>query len=374
MRIQSVEAIPLDIGFARTFSFGNTDRNRSQNVIVKVTSDDGIVGYGEACPVAAFTRESQQTIVEKIEVDVREALIGQDPLSRAPLLHGLSQRLSGYPFTMCAVDIALWDLAGKALGQPVWALLGGRYRSRLAVHGSVGMAPAEAMAANALEQVGQGYTTLKLYAGRGELAEDLARLQAVRDAVGPGVDFLLDVNGLWDSNTCLEALPRLKDLNVVLLEQPLPPDDERGLAAVREVDIIPIAADESVYTSGDVAELARARTAHVINLGLSKLGGLRSASECATVAGASGLGVMVGSVLELNIATAAGIHLAAALPELPFPSYLLGPLKYERQITRQPLLVQDGETAVPDGPGLGIEIDDDVLRELDLRRQGKGRA
>lgn len=368
MRIQAVEAIPLDIGFAQTFSFGTTDRNRSQNVVVKMTTDDGIVGYGEACPVAAFTREDQQSIVAMVEGEVREALIGQDPLSRAPLLHGLTQRLSGYPFTICAVDIALWDLAGKALGQPVWALLGGRYRTQLPIHGSVGMAPAETMAANAVQQVGQGYTTLKLYAGRGDLGEDIARLQAVRDAVGPGIDFLLDVNGLWNRETCLEALPRLRDLNVVLLEQPLPPDDEPGLAAVREADIIPIAADESVYSPADVVELSCKRTAQVINLGLSKLGGLLLARECATVARAAGLGVMVGSVLELNIATAAGIHLAASLPELPFPSYLLGPLKYERQIAREPLVVQDGQTSVPDGPGLGIEVDEDVLRQLDLRR------
>lgn len=368
MRIRSIEAIPLDIGFSQTFRFGTTDRRRSHNVILKMTTDEGLVGYGEACPVSAFTRETQESITAIVEREIPDLLVGADPLDRNPILERLEPLLIDRPFTLGAIDMALWDLAGHALDVPVWALLGGRYRDHIPVHGSIGIADAGTMAENAREQVAMGYQVLKLYAGRDSFGDDLQRIQSVRAAVGPDVAFILDLNGLWDTETCLRALPILEGLNVIVLEQPLPPDDEHGQALITRSTRIAIAADESVFTPRDVARIGRDRAADTINLGLSKLGGLRRASECAAVARASGLTVMVGSVLELEIATAAGLHLAASLAELPYPSYLLGPLKYERQITTDPFVLNDGAVDVPRRPGLGVEVDAEIVSRLDMRR------
>lgn len=370
MKIVQVEAIPLDIQFTQTFSFGTTDRKRSPNVILTLTTDDGLVGFGEACPVPAFTGETQESIVKVVAERVQPLLIDADPLAREPLIRSLERQLLGCPFTLTAVDIALWDLAGKALQQPISTLLGGRFHQRLTVHGSIGMGSAESMARTALQQVEQGFRTLKLYAGREELETDIARLSAVRAEVGPDIAFMLDVNGLWNSGTCLRALPKLAGLGVTLLEQPVPAWDGPGQAEVMRNSTIDIAADEAVFAAYDVARIGRERCASVINLGLSKLGGLLRARECATVARASGLGVMVGSVLELGIASVAGLHLAAALPELAHPSYLLGPLKYERQITSPEIVVDQGEMRVPNGPGLGVDVDTELINALDLRRKG----
>lgn len=363
VKIRTIEAIALNIGFKETFSFGNTDRKRSPNVIVKITSEDGVIGYGEACPVSAFTQETQQSIIAAVN-EVSEFLIGQDVLDRSALICRLEPKLMDAPFARCAVDLALWDLAGRALDLPVWKLLGGRHRDQIIVHGSIGMGTAEAMVENAQRQIAQGFTSLKLYAGRDRLTDDLQRLGAVRDAIGPGIDFLLDVNGLWDVETCLDALPKLADLGVTALEQPLAPDDVQGLARVTEAGTIPIIADESVFMSQDVARIGSEQTADGINLGLSKLGGLTRANDCATVARVVGLDVMVGSVLELDLATAAGLQLASTLPDLPYPSYLIGPLKYEQQLAREPITVTDSVVNVPDGPGLGVEVDQDLLDSL----------
>jgi muconate cycloisomerase len=367
-RIQSVEAIPLDIGFKETFRFGTVDRKQSQNVVVRLTTDDGHIGYGEACPVPAFTAETQASIVDQIDGMLREMLVGADPLAWRPLLRGASRRLAHQPFALAAIDIALHDLAGRILGVPISTLLGGRWRDRIEVHGSVGWDDPKVMARTAVTQRELGYAVLKLYAGRDTVAADLGRIEAVRRAVGPEASFIVDVNGLWSISQCLSALPALADLGVVLLEQPLPRWDERGQAEAVRASRIDIAADESVFLPPDVARIGSLRTARVINLGLSKLGGVARAAECEAVARAHGLGVTVGSVLELGIATTAGLHFAASLAELTYPSYLMGPLKYERQISSPPLQVEHGEIAVPYGPGLGIEVDEELLRSLDLRR------
>jgi L-alanine-DL-glutamate epimerase-like enolase superfamily enzyme len=214
VKIRSVEAIPLDVRFKETFSFGSTDRNRSPNVIVRMTTVEGIVGYGEACPMPAFTGETQESVTATIEGRLKDLLVGRDPLQHEPIIRDLDKALFRSPFTLAAIDVALWDIAGKILGVPVSVLLGGRFRERVEQHGSVGLGTAESMSNTALEQVEQGYSTLKLYAGRDALQEDLGRLKSVRQAVGQDIAFILDVNGRWDVTTCLKAMPVLKELGL----------------------------------------------------------------------------------------------------------------------------------------------------------------
>jgi muconate cycloisomerase len=369
MRIQAVTAIPLAVSFRETFRFGTTDRATSPNVVVAIRTDDGCVGHGEACPVPAFTSETQASVVELVETRVAPVLVGRNPLDRRPLLAEIARVLRSAPFTTAAVDTALLDLAGRALDVPVHALLGGSHRDTVAVHGSVGWAedPVE-MVRTALSQAGS-YRSLKLYAGRGELSADLARLAAVREAVGEDVGLFVDVNGMWSPSDLVEAVPRLADIGIRLLEQPLPvvaAAFSGELVATGRVDVI---ADEAVRTVGDAAQVAASRSATVLNVGHSKLGGPTNALQAAEVGLAHGLGVMVGSVIELGIANAMGLHLAAALPQLAHPCYLMGPLKYREQITAEQVAIVDSAVAVPTGAGLGVTVDEDQLRSLDARRR-----
>jgi muconate cycloisomerase len=327
MRITNVEAIPLQASFKRVFRFGTTDRTTSSNVVIRITTDDGLVGYGEACPVQAFTAETQATIVELVETRVSPTLVGRDPSRRVPLLADLARVLRFAPFTEDPARVV----------------------------------------ESALEQR-ETYRWLKLYAGRGDIEADLGRLQAVRDAVGTDARLIVDVNGMWSASGVIRALEQVHPIGIELLEQPLPPGAEpfaRDLVARLAVDV---AADESVRTVADAMTVVRERTATVVNVGLSKLGGPTAALRAAQLAAAGGVGVMVGSVLEMGIATAMGLHLAAAVPHLAYPSYLMGPLKYREQITAAQITVVDAHVAVPKGPGLGIDVDEDALRHLDARR------
>jgi L-alanine-DL-glutamate epimerase-like enolase superfamily enzyme len=369
LKIVSVEAVPLAVSFKRTFRFGTTDRSTSPNVVLVVRTDDDQVGYGEACPVPAFTSETQASVVELIEQRVEPVLIGQDPTRRGPLLADLARVLKFAPFTTAAVDTALLDLTGRALGVPVSALLGGAYRDRVEVHGSVGWDEDPACMADLAVEQAATYRSIKTYAGRGDIDADLDRLQAVRDAVGPGVGLFVDVNGLWSPSDLLRALRRVDDIGLTMLEQPLPLHAAgflRGLVDSLRMDVC---ADEGVRTLADADRVAAERSATVVNLGHSKLGGPSVAVQAAHVAIAAGLGLMVGGVIEMGVANAMGLHLAAALPRLAYPAYLMGPLKYRQQLTTTQIEVVESHVAVPPGAGLGIEVDEVELRRLDARRQ-----
>ncbi|MET8182485.1 enolase C-terminal domain-like protein [Streptomyces sp. NPDC005336] len=369
MKIRSVEAIPVAASFKQTFRFGTTDRTTSPNVVVIIRTDEGPCGYGEACPVPAFTSETQKSIVELVEERVAPVLVGRNPEHRLPLLRDLARVLKSAPFTTAAVDTALLDLLGRALNVPVHTLLGGTFRDRTEVHGSVGWDEDPGRMVDVAREQSETYRWLKLYAGRGELDADLDRLQAVRDAVGPAIKLFVDINAMWTPSDLTRVLPRLDEIGLSLLEQPLPPAAaayQRELVGSLRVDI---AADEAVRIVSDAATVVREGSATVINLGHSKLGGPTAALQTAQIAHASGVGLMVGSVIEMGIATAMGLHLAAALPELAYPSYLLGPLKYHQQLTDQQVEVIDGHIAIPEGPGLGFTVDETELRRLDARNQ-----
>lgn len=366
-KIISVDAVPLEARFRETFRFATTDRSTSPNVVLVLRDEDGVLGYGEACPVPAFSGETQQSVVTIIAERVSPLLLGADSDQRGLLLQNARRVLVGCPSTLAALDMALLDLLGKRLGVSAAVLLGGAFRDRVEVHGSVGWAEPDRMAGMAVEQT-DSYRWLKLYAGRDELGADLGRLHAVRDAVGPDTRLMLDVNGLWSLGDAIRALPRLVELRIELLEQPVSPKDAAGQAEITAAaGAIDVVADESVFGPEDAGAVAAARQARVVNVGVSKLGGPTRALHTSAVATAMQMSVMVGSVIELGIATAAGLQVAATLPKLPYPSYLMGPLKYAEQVTPPVIEVVDGHVAVPTGPGLGVEIDTDALRALDRR-------
>src|SRR3954467_13472672 len=369
VRITSIAAIPLAASFEKTFRFGTTDRTTSPNVVVAIRTDEGLVGWGEACPVQAFTSETQASVVELVETRVAAALVGRDPLQRVPLLAELARGLRFAPFTFAAVDTALLDVTGRHTGVSASTLLGGAFRDRIEVHGAGTWDKDPARVVETALEQRETYRWLKLYAGRDRVDRDLDRLQAVRGAVGPDVRLLVDVNGMWSVGDATRALARAEEIGLELIEQPLPvaaAQSQRDLVARCVVDI---AADEAVRCVTDAASVARERSATVVNVGMSKLGGPTAALQAAQIAAGGGLGVMVGSVIELGVATAMGLRLAAALPDLAYPSYLMGPLKYREQITREPLAVVDAHITVPAGPGLGIDVDEDAVHHLDARRR-----
>lgn len=364
MKVIDIQAMALGATLRQPFKFGNVVRTRSANVLVKVTADDGNVGWGEACPVPQLTGETAASIIEVLRERVEPALIGADPRSWRTLSTRLGRVLYGYSFTRAAVETALLDLTGRSLGLPVWAVLGGRYRTSVRVHGSVGWDEDPGVVADSARRQAAEFATLKLYAGRGELNRDLDMLATARAAVGDGIDFIVDINGQWSRSQATAAGGRLRELGVTIVEQPIHADDVAGMRDLtrfyNERFGIAVAVDEGVRTLHDAVVHAREGSASAVTLGISKTAGPVAALDIARFVAGEGLAVLVGSVVELDVATACGLQLAACVPELPYPSYLMGPQKYATRITDS-LPLRDGHLQVPDGPGLGIEIDLDAV-------------
>lgn len=372
MRIARVEAVPLDVRLKTPFRFGNVVRTTSANVLVRIVGEDGLVGYGEACPVPQLTAETQESVVALVEQRVEPELVGEDARHWRPLLARVTNRCFQASFTQAAIDMAVLDLVGKSLGVAVHELLGGRYRDAIEVHGSVGWDADPERMADTAEQQAPEFRWLKLYAGTGTLEEDLERIASVRRRVGDDHPFLLDVNGLWSPLQAIAAGPILRDLGVAVVEQPVSAGDDDGQARVAAVYAeqhqIGVIADERVRSASDVHKVAVTGAAQCVNVGVSKMGGIVAAFDAATTARSAHLGVAVGSVVELGIATAAGLQLAAALPDVSYPSYLIGSRKYGRQITSTPLEVVDSQLAIGTAPGLGVELDEEAVAAMDLRR------
>lgn len=377
MRIDRVEVFPLLAELKTPFRFGHIERTTSSNVLVRLQTADGHVGWGEACPVPQLTAETPESIVTVIEKRVLPVLLGRDPTHWAPLVSDINRQLFGFWSTRAAIETALLDLVGQTLGTSLSSLLGGRYREAVDVHGSVGWDEDPAVVAETAVRQSQRYTVLKLYAGRDSTDGDLHRIEAARTAVGPEHPFLLDVNGLWSVVQALGIARSLANAGVVTLEQPVSPHDSTGMAEVTRVYGeqfgIEVVADESVRSTDDVRHVAISGAAHVVNVGLTKLGGPATAHGIAAIANAMHLRVMVGSVVELGVATAAGLHLSASIPELAAPSYLSGPEKYTmaEQVVTLPPINGSGSLDVPTGPGLGIEVDEDSVRALDARHRSQ---
>jgi L-Ala-D/L-Glu epimerase len=253
----------------------------------------------------------------------------------------------------------LHDVQGRFLGVPLYDLLGGKQRDSFEVCKNVGVSDPATSAERARCLAAEGYTTLKLRVGTG-VDLDVARVRAVREAVGDGVRIRVDANQAWDPTTAVVAIKRMVEWRLEGVEQPCHYWDLRAAAEVVSRVDVPIIADESVWTSDDAQRLLSARGADVLHLYLGKCGGIQSALKIVAVAESFGAAITYGERIPLGIAEAAHCHVVAALPESRFPHALAYDFN-EHDLLVAPIRREKGLMYVQDGPGLGVEVDDDKL-------------
>lgn len=364
MKIRSIETIPVQVPIdpQRAIRGGRGSHTVSPFLLIKIHTDEAIVGLGEVSCTPVWSGEDQVTAAHFINTIFAPLLIGQDPTQINALLPKLHKAIAANPFTKAGLEMALWDILGKVAGLPLYQLLGGALQERVTTKFSVsGVEPPRA-AAIAEWAVAQGFRTLKVKVGLGPEG-DVARVRAVREAVGPDVRLGVDANGGWTPQVAIQTIAQLRAFDIYFAEQPVADRDVSWLADVRRNVGVPIMADESVYTVEDALAIVRQNAADALSLYVGK-GGLTSARSIATVAGAAGLTCTVGSNLELGIANAAMIHLALATPAIDstrFPCDILSPFYYESDLLTEPLPIHGGYAEAPTGPGLGVTLDDDLV-------------
>jgi L-alanine-DL-glutamate epimerase-like enolase superfamily enzyme len=280
-----------------------------------VRTDDGAVGYGEAVATPVITGDTVGSIDAALSNELRAAVLGRELDDFEDLLRRVQTAMTGNRSAKAALDIALHDLRAKALGLPLYRLLGaGSSTARTDV--TVGVDTPAAMAEQAAARVAEGFATLKLKVAV-DPRVDVERVRRVRDAVGPDVALRLDANQGWTAKQAVAIVTTLErgGVELELVEQPVPAHDLAGLAFVRDHIAAPVMADESVATPADALEVIRRGAADLINIKLMKAGGLRPARQLADIAAAAGIGTMVGGMMATGLGVAADAALAATLPE-----------------------------------------------------------
>ncbi|HLW64171.1 MAG TPA: enolase C-terminal domain-like protein [Gemmataceae bacterium] len=368
MKITRIETIPVYVPLKKgmTTRTAHGEHVVSPLVIVRVHTDEGLVGLGEATVAAKWSGETSQSCVAAIRDLIEPALKGEDPLQRTLLRKKMEFQIKLNPFTRAAVEMALWDLAGKAAGVPVYQLLGGKVRDAVPIKMMIGAFDLPRAQSLAEQFLKWGVKTLKVKTGL-DPDGDVARVQAIREVAGPKIPITIDSNCGWNVTIAKQTLRRLREFNLLLSEQPIHPGDPAALAEVRRDTDIPIMADESVFTLRDAWLVSLHRAADIFSVYPGKHGGIAETLEIVNVAKAADLRCAIGSNLELGIGTAAMLHVAVAYPEIAseiYPADTIGPLYHETDLLTRPLTLGPAEARVPEGPGLGVELDEELLRRF----------
>lgn len=325
----------------------------SHFTIVRVSTDDGVDGYGEVSATPRWSGEDEGTAEHLIRGVLREALVGQ-PLVSVPALTALMDRtLAGNPFTKAGVNMALWDALGRRTGLRVTELLGGPFREAVPVKMSLsGDGDRLAACIDAVRR--RGFGAFKVKVGI-ELEADVRRFALARELVGPETFLGADANGGWSRADAAAAVPRLAQLGAVFLEQPVRPEDIEGLAFLRGRGL-PIVADESVFSLADVVRVIRGDAADTVSVYVGKSGALERAVTAATTLDLFGLDALIGSNGEMGLGAAAQIHVACACEHLSaYPSDIIGHHYYNDDILASPVPIDGRQASLPAGPGLGVE-------------------
>ena len=365
MKITKIEAIPINVPLSTAMTTSHGLHNTSPYVIVQVHTDEGLIGLGEATVTPRWSGETSHGAVAIIHGLIAPVLKGQDPRRVSWLRRQIDSVVRLNPFTRAGVEMALWDIAGKVAGVPVYQLLGGKVRDEMPIRMVVGSIDIPQAVALARQFLDRGVKCLKVKVGLNP-DQDVARVRAIRELAGPHIPISVDANCGWTVLQARQTLQRLREFNILFAEQPISTADRSEMAALRRATDIPLMADESAFTSSDVWHLTSERAVDIISVYPGKNGGIQSTVEAVYTAKSAGIPCAMGSNLELGIGTAAMLHLGAALPTIAseqYPGDFIGPLYHEADLLKTPLTLGPASARVPDGPGLGVELDHEQLEK-----------
>lgn len=362
MRITGVETFPITLTLKQPVKMAHITITESHNVLVKVSTDEGIVGWGEGVTAARLTGETQGRIRSAVEY-LAGMVIGEDPLARNRLWLTMTSALHENGTAIGAVDIAMADIAGQAHGVPVHQLLGGAVRDRVGAITMVGSGDPEADAAEATAKYETGYRWFKIKLGLTDQPTELETVRAVCEALPPDAVIGADANEAWQEADAIGFIRRLDGLPVRFLEQPVPADQPEALIRIAERVPIAICADQSVHSLHDIVMFGATAVAGV-SLKLVKLGGITGVMRGAHLCEVLNMHInLAGKVAESSVAAAANVHAAAAMHDFrygtsPANQGLAG------DVTGRPLALIDGAYPVPMSPGLGVKVDENMVESL----------
>jgi len=359
-RIRDVEIFPYSLQQKVVIKLALATALTTDNVFVRLRTEDGVTGVGEASPYSAVTSETQQTAVAMGRT-LAELVRGRDPFTIAKIVDDMDALSPNNPSIKAAFEMALWDICGKTAGQPICCLLG-RYRDSFETDKTIFMDTPAAMAEAAREVMRQEFRTIKVKVGEAP-ENDIERLRVIRQAVGNDVALRIDANQGWSPAEAVRSLRGIEKYQIQACEQPVPYWDLEGLKYVRDHSSTPIIADESVHSPHDAMEAVRRDAVDLINIKLMKSGGILNAVRIAQVADAADIKCMFGSMSETSLALTAAAHVVLSQKNIVYAD--LDSALYN---VSNPIIggmeIKQGVVHLPTAPGLGVDIDPAFLKKL----------
>ena len=367
LTIETIQATIVDVPTVRKHKLSSTSVTAQNYVIVQIRLASGIEGIGEAATLGGprWSEESVESIKATIDTYLAPALIGEqaDRFGTARMRMDAAAKRNNA--AKGAVESALFDAVGKTLNLPAAALLGGAVRNSIPVLWTLASGdPAQEIEEAERKLQARLHNTFKVKIGALSPAEDMARMTKLARALDGRATLIVDANQAWDETTALRCVRVLGDLGVTLIEQPLPAWNNAGMARLSARSTVPLMADESVFTTHDMMDVARQAAAEAVSLKIVKHGGLIGTKAVAAVAEAAGIGLYGGCLLESSVGAAAHLQVFSTLTDLPWGCEHFGPQILTEDLVTEPLRFADFHIHLPTGPGLGGKLDPAKLRRF----------
>lgn len=367
---KSVETLLLEIPTIRPHKMAVATMQTQTLVLVKITTEDGFVGWGEATTIGGlgYGEESPESVKTNIETYFAPLLKTLAGLNVAQTLQGIKKNINGNRFAKCAIQTALLDIQAQRINQPLSEILGGRLRNSVPVLWVLASGDTEKDIAEAQKMIAaKRHNTFKLKIGSRPVEQDVEHVLAIKQALGKDVSIRVDVNRAWSELDAIKGIQLLQDGGVDLIEQPCAIDNIDAMERLTRKFDIAIMADESLTGPQSAYQLAKRHAASVFAVKVAQSGGLIEGCEVAKVAQLAGIDLYGGTMLEGPVGTIASAHAFSTFESLAYGTELFGPLLLTDEILRTPLQYQNFELEIPKGPGLGIELDENKIDNL--RRQ-----
>ena len=362
MRIRTIEPIAVSLPMLKPVIMAGEEVRRADNVLVRIEADNGLVGWGEAASAPVMTGETLESIVSAVHY-LDPALRGRELADIAGALAAMDGRMYGNHGAKAAIEIALHDLAGRAAGKAVHALLGEQKRSRLPLLAVVGSGDLDGDLRDAEKKKSAGFTAYKIKVGIDSAANDAARTRTICKLLGPGLLISADANQGYTTEQAIDYVRAVKGCGLDFFEQPVVADDLAGMAAVATAaPELAIGADEGIHSLADIARHHERKAARGVSLKAIKLGGIRAVAEAARLCDSLGMSVNISCKTgESSIACAAALHVACVIPNVAW-GLTLTHIGLAEDVTAQPVRNARGHVEGIDRPGLGIDVDEDRVQ------------
>lgn len=361
MSIKTIEVIAVRLPMIKPVVMAGQTVSQADNVLVRIEATNGSVGWGEAASAPTMTGETTESMVAAVHY-LTPALTGRPADDLAGALVAMDSRMYGNHGAKAAIEIALHDLVGRATGRPVHALLGDKRRNRVFIMGVLGGGDLDGDLRDAAKKKTDGFTAYKIKVGIDTPAQDAERTREICKALGNGCLISADANQGYELEQAIAYVRAVAGAGLGFFEQPVPADDLAGMATVAAATDIAIGADEGIHSLDDIGRHHERKAARGVSLKTIKLGGMRGVIAAGLLCDKLGMAVNVSCKTgESSLAGAAGLHIAAALPQISW-GLTLSHEGLADDVTARPIRVERGHVEVSDRPGLGIDVDEDRVR------------